>query len=402
MGDCAPPLLALTVLMASRHYLTVACVARLLAAGLGAQTEPLPSNDDPLAVALKAEIAALSTISWISSTSLTTSVGWRDNVLLSTFAPVRRAFGRAEIEATLLRPPRRQWEFFTFLNGDLLRYLSPPSDTAGEQQWTLHSEVRWVPAKPVRVAVRAIGYWQDTVIDQSESEILRFVAPTRVCGGFVTVTPRFVPRVGWRVEPWVQLKRNDYRGYSGDFDEPKGGMRLEWQWTRTLSLSGAWSELHRRFDHRTSYTVGGRPLPDTRLRFRQREGSLTARATVGSDGAWLFATTASRLENSDQASGYFDYLQRRLAFEMEWRHSPWRAAAWLEGGRTDYRTQTVGAGIAPPARLSDDYETVLRVERTLNPRWSVYAEHHWERSRSNLPDFGYRDNTVRAGIRRDF
>ncbi len=386
--------------MVSHLHFSIGAIVSLMSAGLVAQPAPPPSEDDLLVAALAEEIAALRSISWMRAASATVSVGWRDNALLSSFEPVRRGFGRAEIEASVFRSRQHPWGFVGFLNGDLLRYFSPPPETSGEQQWALHSEFRWAPAERFRLAVKAIGYWQDAVIDQSESEQFRFVAPTRVCGGFVTLTPRVVAGP-LRVEPWVQVKRNDYRGYSGDYEEPKQGIRLEWPWTQTFSLSAGWSELHRRFDHRLRFTVGGRALPDTRLRFRQREGTLTARTRLGRNGDWSFAVSGNRLENSDQASGYFDYLQRRLSLECEWRHTPWRIAAWLEGGRTEYRTQTVGTGIAPPARISDDYETVLRLERTFNPRWSVFAEHYREHSRSNLPDVGYRANTVQAGIRRE-
>lgn len=386
-----------------RRLPLTAGLAFLLSTGLTAQpAEPVPTDDDLLVAELEAEIAALSALSWTASASVATSAGWRDNILLSTFAPLRRGFGRAELEAILFRPPRRRWEFVSFLNGDVLRYFSPPPDTAGEQQWSLHAECRWLPADPLRLAVRAVGYWQDTVIDQSESEAVRFVAPTRVQGGFVTVSPRFTLPGGWRVEPGVQVKRNDYRGYSGDYDEPKAAVRLEWQSAGALAFSAAGSELHRRFDRRMRYTAGGRPLPGTLLRFRQREGEASARATWGRDHAWTSTLTAAWLDNADTASGYFDYVQRRLALELEWRRDPWRAVAWAEGGHTRYRTQTVGAGIAPAARVADDYESVLRLERTLGENWNLFAEHRWERSRSNLSGLGYRANTLLAGIRRSF
>lgn len=380
---------------------SLARLAAFMAAGLCAQPAP-PPDDVALVAALEAEIAALSALSWVPTASAATSFGWRDNVLLSAFAPIGRAFGRGELEALLFRPRRNHWEFITILNGDVLRYVSAPPETAGEQQWAMHTEFRWIPVDPIRLALKAVGYWQDTVSDLSETEVMRLVTPTRVRGGLVACAPRFTLPAGWHVEPAVQVRRNDYRDYGGDHDDAKGGVRLGWRSSAALVLSAAWFELRRTYDQRTNYTAGGRPLPGTHLRFRQREGELKVHVSWGRDGAWSLDATVARLENGDRASGYFDYTQKRASLELEWQRAPWRTIAWIEGGRTVYRTQTVGAGIAPPARLAEDFETVLRVERTLAPPWSVFAEYRWERSRSNQADLGYRVNTALAGVQREF
>ena len=70
--------------------------------------------------------------------------------------------------------------------------------------------------------------------------------------------------------------------------------------------------------------------------------------------------------------------------------------------RMDYIIQTVGAGTAPPPRVADNFETSLRVERELTSAWTVFAEHRWERNRSNESEFDYRANTVLAGLQRSF
>lgn len=387
----------------TRHpgLLIRALAAWFVAGVLVAQDQPLV-DDSAMAAALEAEIAALSALRWVPAASVSASLGWRDNVLLSSFAPMSRSFARGEVEAILLRPQRHRWEFVTFLDGDVLRYFSAPPDTAGEQQWALHSEVRWEPLKPVRLALKAVGYWQDAVIDLSESEAIRVVAPTRVRGGFVAFAPRLTLPAGFRVDAKVQVRRNDYRGYAGDYDEVTGGARIGWERSDTLALSAAWYELRRDYDQRMTFTAGGRPLPGTQLHFRQRDGELTARTTWNWGGEWTLVANAGRMENRDRASGYFDYTQKRAGLDLAWEWGVWNATLAAEGRRTDYRTQTVGAGIAPPSRFAEDFSTLLRVEREIDARWSVFAEHRWERSRSNETDFGYRVNTLLGGIQRSF
>ena len=114
---------------------------------------------------------------WEHTELVRTSLGWRDNALLSPFASMERAFGRAEVEAFALRE-RNDWQLVTFVNGDVLRYFSPPPETGGEQQWFGHGEVRWQHWPAWRVAVKADAFMQDAVIDLSETETVRTVTPS--------------------------------------------------------------------------------------------------------------------------------------------------------------------------------------------------------------------------------
>jgi hypothetical protein len=365
-------------------------------------TAPSDPSSTALPPELQAELDALQRGAWFPSASVRASAGWRDNILLSRFAPIERAFGRAELEAILLRPLRNHWEFVSFLNGDVLRYASPPPETAGEQQWSLHTEGRWQPIDPLRVSLKATGYLRDMVLDLSETEATRVVAPTRVRGGHLTAVTRVSLPAAFVFEPSVQLKRTDYRDYPGDFHEVRAGARLEWRRYEWLGLSAAWFESERDYSQRTRYSASGRPLVGTRLSFRQREGEFRARTSFRRRGEWSAAATVGRVENRDEASGYFDYDQDRARLELGWRGAAWRATLDSEIKHMEYLLQTVGAGISPPPRMSEDSEVTLRVERELNPRWTAFFEHRWERSRSNETEFNYRANTALAGVQRSF
>jgi hypothetical protein len=321
--------------------------------------------------------------------------------MLSPFVPTGRAFGRAEVESFFLRS-RGEWQFLSLLNGDVIRYFSPPPDTGGEQMWFLHAEARWQRWPSWRVAWKADGFLQDTVIDLSETEAVRTVLAARVRGGFTSLAPRFVLPGGLALEPLAQVKRVDYNQIPGDYDETRTGLRLEWKRTPSLALSAAWLEYRRRFDARQNYTAGGRALPGTHLRFWLRDGELKATTTWGTAGRWTAAAAVGRLANRDRASGFFDYDQKRLRAELEWRGAAWKIHFEGAAKRLDYLIQTVGAGTAPPPRITDSFDTRLRVERSLGPGWLLFAEHTWERSRSNEREFTYRANTALAGLQRDF
>jgi hypothetical protein len=239
------------------------------------------------------------------------------------------------------------------------------------------------------------------VIDLSETEASRVVAPTRVHGAYAVAATR----VTWRkfmFEPSVQVKRTDYREYSGDYDEVRAGGRIEWRQNEAFALSVSFLESRRDYDQRLQFNAGGRALPGTHLRFRQRDGEVKVRTGWTLGGAWTLSGTVGQLENRDEASGYFDYDQKRARVQLEWSRDNWRVNLDADARRMDYLVQTVGAGIAPPPRISDDYEVTAGIERDLSERWMVFGQHRWERSRSNELEFSYRANTVLAGVQCSF
>ena len=65
----------------------------------------------------------------------------------------------------------------------------------------------------------------------------------------------------------------------------------------------------------------------------------------------------------------------------------------------EFDVQTVGLGIAPPARIKDEYNLEGRVERKLTDRWTIFAALTWERSRSNDRVASYRVNEGLLGVR---
>ncbi len=384
------------------RYLFVGALVCANAVGLRAEAagSPPPMAPGTLPPELQAELDKLQR-AWHPSGAARGAIGWRDNLLLSPFAPIERSFVRGEVEAMLIRPMDDRWEFISFLNGDVLRYFSPPPEASGEQQWSLHTEGRWQPIDRTRFSLKAAGYLRDMVIDLSETEARRVVAPTRVRGAYAVATTRISLRQ-FQLEPSVQVKRTDYRDYAGDYDEVRPGGRIEWRQSKALLVSAAWSEVHRSYDERLQYSASGRPLPDTELRFRQRDSELRVRSAWTLGGEWTAIASVGRLENRDRASGYFDYDQKRVRLDLEWQRAAWRVNLNAEAKRMDYLQQTVGAGIAPPPRISDDHEISLRAEREINTRWMLFGEHRWERSRSNELEFRYKANTVLAGVQRSF
>jgi hypothetical protein len=348
-----------------------------------------------------AELAALT--GWQHTATVRSSIGLRDNVLLSPFDPIARPFARGELEVFLLRPEAGAWDFLGFLNGDVTRYFSPPAETGGEQQWFLHGEARWQPLPNFRAALKADIFLQDSVIDLSEIATQREFLPTRAQGFFATLVPRWQLPRGFAVEALGQARVTDYRDLASDYAESRFGVRLDWKRSHRLALSLAAYERLRHFRQRNQFTAAGRALAGTRLRFEQREVELKESSSwTAGKFRWSPGLTLGWLTNSDAASGYFDYDQKRARLEVAAERNRTRINFEAHVKRMVYRVQTVGVGIAPPARREDNFETAVRAEHRVGKVYTVFAEHRWERNRSNQSEFSYRCNTVLAGLERTF
>lgn len=333
--------------------------------------------------------------------SVRASVGWRDNVMLSPFSAIGRAFVRGEVES-FLSARRGDLRFISLVSGDVLRFVSPPPETAGEQQWFAHLEGRWQPRASWRVALKVDGFQQDMVSDLSETEAVRTVLATRVRGAFATFAPRLELPAGLALEPFTQVKRIAYSAVPGDYDESRTGVRLEREGSGRLTLALLAVTQDRRFATRQQHTAGGRPLAGTRLRFRQQELSLRAGTRWNATGEWKAAVTAGGGRLRDGASGFFDHDQRHVRAEVGWRPGDWHLLLEAEARRAEYLVQTVGSGIAPPPRIADGHTSRLRVERALGGGWGTFGEFTWERVRSNEREFSYRAHGALAGVQREF
>lgn len=328
--------------------------------------------------------------------------GYADNVLWSAVAAEGRGFGQAEVEAILWRPRQAWWEAKAALSGEVRRYADALPEAAGEQRWVGRGEVAVTPRPWLRVALVPQVFYMDQVYDLSPDLARRFVAKLRVRGASGAALARVALRGGWELEPAVQERAVDYFDFAEDFSETKTGVRLRWRSGERLEAGAAIFDHRRAYRHRLNYTAGGRALPGTKLRFHQTsaEGNLTW--AWNWRGGWSVSPAAGYVENRDGAQGFFDYDQRRLRVDLAWELKRWRVDMEASAGRYDYRVQTVGMGLTPPARLREDLTAGVAVEYAWRERWKVAVRHDWERSRTNEANASYRINTVAAGVTRGF
>lgn len=371
-------------------------------AGLAATLASLtPEQWAALPPELREELQAILGPAWVWGATVRLSAEWRDNVLLSPVSSTARALGRAQLESYLWRRPAGAWEWLGFLNGDVARLMERLPELAGEQEWFGHLEGRWTPRPGWKAVVTAQAYFQDQVLDLSATETERFVARMRVKGGRAGADLTVPLRGAWALVAGGRAHRSDYVEFAEDFTEGEGSAALRWRVQRgeerSLETTLGWTERRRTHPDRNQYTAGGRPLPGTRLRFRIEEARLETKVVRG---AWSGGVVLTTLLNRDLGSGYFDYAERGVRLTLERATPRWRVTAEAGGAQSRYDVQTVGIGFDPPLRRRDYRELRLRVERVLNPRWTLFADAGEERSRENEAGGTYRARMLALGVAR--
>lgn len=353
-----------------------------------AATEPAPAQS----------VASVAPQGWQLNGTVRALTGYTDNVLWSGVEAKGRGFGQAEVEAILWRPERAWWEAKALLSGEVRRYLDALPEAAGEQRWVGRGELAATPRSWVRVSLVPQVFYMDQVYDLSPDLARRFVAKLRVRGASGNVQARVALPGGWEIEPAVQERTVDYFDFTEDFSETKTGVRLRWRSGVRVEAGAAIFDHRREYRDRVNYTAGGRALPGTKLRFDQMSAEANLTWSWNARGAWSVSPAVVYLENRDGAFGFFDYDQRRARVDVAWEVRRWRVDFEASAGRYDYRVQTVGMGLAPPARLREDFTAGVAVEYAWRERWKIAGRYEWERSRTNESNASYRLNTVSSGV----
>ena len=377
------------------------CLSLLLSARLAAAPGPVGETSpvDPTN-GLPPELVALLAAQpkWSTSLGGEAGIGYKDNLLLSHAAPERSAFARYEVEAFVWHMPRGRTDYSGIVNAEQTRYFSGQTI---DDETSAFAQLQWRYGidELFHFAFDLQGYYLDEVRDVSDTDVQRVVARQKLTGGSTGPTLRWSPRPwGW-LEVQATGKRDSFQDgfYNAKIGETVA--RLGWKPGARVELSLAVTDRLRRFDRRQQYKLSGLPLDGTLLVVAERERE--ARLDLKWDDAarWRTSTRIGAVDYRDNGSGYFNFRQKKATQSVEWRNDRWRFSVDAAARRRDYEKQTVGIGLAPTARVIDDYSARLRVERKVSAKWTALLSYAWERSRSNDTVASYRVNEGLLGAR---
>ena len=335
---------------------------------------------------------------WNVSTAAKASFGYKDNLLLSFTDEERSPFLRGSVDVLLLRMPQDRLDFSLFAEVESTRYTAGKSVQDEAKIW-VRTEPAYHLGDKVTFEMPVTGYYNDQVFDVSDTEVERLVAELKVTGLIIAPGLRWDIHPAWWVEAQAVGHRKRYDDHLNDGDTGEGVFRTGWKRGDWLELRLSGIQRWRDYKSRAQYQASGRELPGTKLKISEREGELRANVSWDEAEQWETSTSVSVLRYRDNASGFFNYREQKVAHELTWTSEPWQVRIGGSASRVDFAVQTVGLGIAPPPRLRDEFTGEVHVQRKLNERWKVFGGYVWERSRSNDPVASYTVNEGLLGMR---
>lgn len=358
---------------------------------------PLTLNGAP---ALQPELAAVLAAQpkWTSSVSAQAAYGYKDNLLLSAADEERSALARGSVEVFLLRLAGGRFDYSFYAQAEGTRYFNGEAVDHDATAW-LMTEGSYRFTDAVKLSLPLTGYFYDQVFDASETELRRDVAALKVSGVIVAPTLRWDFLSNTWLEGQVGGERKSYQDRVNDSAIRDASVRLGRKLGQRVEVRSSATERRRKFDERAQYSLAGRELVGTELKVREREAEVRLDWTIDPDGKWKSTTRFGWLRYADNGSGYFNYGQKRLVQELDWKTGDWLLRLSGTAGRIDFKVQTVGVGVDLPFRSADDYAAEFKIERKLSQRWTGLAAYTWERRRSNDPISSYRMNEGLLGAR---
>jgi hypothetical protein len=297
-----------------------------------AEQSAAPSSSDATTTGLSdADLKALieaARPTWTTSASASAGVGYNDNILLSSVAPVGRTFGRVGVDALAWHVPKAKIDYSAFFNATYTRYNSAVVDAVGnvvDHNTEAFAGFEWRFKQPdwFTFTFDANGYLLDEVFDLTNVSGKRDIANLDVRG------VKFGPTVRWSPKRWIWAEatiagdRQRYVGGLNNADIHDSSVRLGLPLTDRIELRGEISQERRAFSNRHPYDLTRREFLPGLLLITERNRELRLIATLGAGRHWKTTTRAGGETYRDNASGILNFHEHHVEQEIEWSVGSW-------------------------------------------------------------------------------
>lgn len=330
-------------------------------------------------------------------TQVSTSMGYRDNILLSSITQESSLFFQTVLDTSLLRMSESGAFLMLYLLAEDTRYFNAPSVNY-EQLISASAQYTTPVGDRDKIGLQTDYLYLHQIFDASETETdLRSILAE---GHSITLRPHWEHTFGggWTAQLEAEALRQTYKEELDDYSEGSGQMSLMYSYGNRSEASIDWQHSARTYDTREQYDRAGLPVANTELHFRQNLFVTRWRHNWDKKRHWQTTTRFSYLFNRDNGSGYFDYDRQLLRQQVRWTQNDWSINANVDFGQYLYSTQKIGDD-----RRERSYTAVdMLVERQLGEHWRIQlaAEHEWNHSNDPLDTF--RTWTASTGITYEF
>jgi hypothetical protein len=331
---------------------------------------------------------------WDFETTLTGSMGYKDNILLRPIDGESSGFWRTDIEGMLWRYPDGKTEFVSMFGFTDVRYFSA-EETDGEQTAFLYASFDWTTTNWLSLTLPGQVLYQDQVLDFSVTEAESVIGQVQVFS--FSTNPEWNIAVNETLDIGVSgLFRSDsFENGPDDFQDVGGRLIVVYRLGLWGDIDLLYKHYRRDYATRVQYTAGGRPMIGTELMPRHRVAEGRFDVKFGPESELRIEAKGDYVENRGNGAGYFDYDRARVGLEFTWTPGPWRFRLLGSITRYEYLLQTVWIEDASQleTRMKDDRYVQFRIERRLSEGLWWHLDCEGEQSTTN--DFyGSYDSTA--------
>jgi hypothetical protein len=331
---------------------------------------------------------------WDLGATLTTGVGYRDNVMLSAVNPRGGTFLLGGFELSFLRLPIGGTQFSLFLEGEHLQFVTGddlPSDTFV----SAYSQLSFPLANSCTFGVGLTAFYLDQMIDLATADLP--LEPIRMQG--YGITPNTFLRKEWANQVFVTTSLSASRQL---FEEP---LHEYWEYGPKIALGVSPSNreftlsleyLNRSYDDRRALSAEGAQLPGTQLAFGILRPEIEARVAWGKDHRWQSRSRLGLEFNRDNQTDYFAYDRIRVSQQWGFHHHGWDLQARFRYSFYDYKVQTIPNSSATRKRHSGGLG--LEARRRLWSQLDLSVRYDLEKVVSNESETDYDVTTVTVGF----
>ena len=338
---------------------------------------------------------------WDEQISLSSGLGYNNNVLLSAFNPHGSAFNINGLDSMVMRVPLDGWQIVGSIIGDDIRYWHDVG-TSREDTFVGSLRVERDLSDDWQAGLEVRGLYEDQVLDVSTS--LGVPATALVQGYGITAQPslRKVLVAGLWLKLEVPVTRWLFQAPLDDYWEVGPVVTAGYDFNRradvTLSYGASWQN----HDEWTALDAYGRPLPQM-LEIFQDRAELVWHQYWDAGRHWRSSTRLVFSYQEDNGGGYFNYYQYQTIEDLRWQTDGWNIQGSAQIAYQDYPVQTI-----EPHNPQTLYRNLLNLsfeaERRLFKGLKSFAKLEYQQSVSNQGGAAgdFNATTVSGGLRYEF
>ncbi len=337
---------------------------------------------------------------WQRSAHLRVGAGYKDNVTLSHFDPPSSAFEMASADVMLFRLPWNGWDFSLMGVASDVRYFRESIGVDAEQNAAVSSQLGWFMSEGWKSTTALQYVFINQVMDVSA--VYGAAVREQVHGHGITLTEGVRRDAApWWAELSLLGSLYYFRQPLDDYWQAGPRISLGCYYGHGSEIGLSYQAFPQAYDSREQTDPTGAPVPGTRLRYWSQQAELSWQHNWDEQRRWRSITRCGFEHNQDNGSGYYDYLQYRIAEQLRYRAAGWDFSVQGALAYYDFPRQALSL-TDPRLRHRTSIHLTVRGEKSLSKHWRICAAYDYERSLSNQQAEQYRANTASAGVDFEF